>query len=87
MATIYHNCDHNDGCLAMISITDDTDIHYFRASDETGIADLLCMKIGDVLSYNNIPSYIEASSWCPMASAGEIYEDDAVSIQIVDYSD
>lgn len=33
---------------------------------------------------NGVPTYIEASSWCPMASIGDVFESAKFSITITD---
>lgn len=49
------------------------------------IADWLYDIVGDeVEGSNGVPTYIEASSWCPMASIGDVFESAKFSITITD---
>ena len=57
----------------------------FESINEADIADYLCGIVGDeVEESNGVPTYIEASSWCPMASIGDVFESAKFSITITD---
>lgn len=60
-------------------------IRIFESINEADIADYLYGIVGDeVEESNGVPTYIEASSWCPMASIGDVFESAKFSIMIVD---
>lgn len=57
----------------------------FEIINEADIADYLYSIVGDeVEESNGVPTYIEASSWCPMASIGDVFESKKFTIMIVD---
>ena len=57
----------------------------FESINEADIADYLYGIVGDeVEESNGVPTYIEASSWCPMASIGDVFESARFTIAIVD---
>ena len=57
----------------------------FESINEADIADYLYGIVGDeVEESNGVPTYIEASSWCPMASIGDVFESANFSITITD---
>ena len=57
----------------------------FESIIEADIADYLYGIVGDeVEESNGVPTYIEASSWCPMASIGVVFESAKFSITITD---
>ena len=60
-------------------------IRIFEANNEADIADYLYSIVGDeVEESNGVPTYIEASSWCPTASIGDVFENEKFTIMIVD---
>lgn len=60
-------------------------IRIFESINEADIADYLYSIVGDeVEESNGVPTYIEASSWCPMASIGDVFESEKFTITIVD---
>ena len=60
-------------------------IRIFESINEADIADYLYGIVGDEVEENNgVPTYIEASSWCPMASIGDVFESAKFSITITD---
>lgn len=60
-------------------------IRGFAANNEADIADYLYSIVGDeVEKSNGVPTYIEASSWCPTASIGDVFESTRFTIAIVD---
>lgn len=60
-------------------------IRVFEIINEADIADYLYGIVGDeVEESNGVPTYIEASSWCPMASIGDVFESEKFTIMIVD---
>ena len=60
-------------------------IRIFETINEADIADYLYSIVGDeVEKSNGVPTYIEASSWCPMASIGDVFESEKFTIMIVD---
>ena len=60
-------------------------IRGFAANNEADIADYLYSIVGDeVEESNGVPTYIEASSWCPTASSGDVFESARFTIAIVD---
>lgn len=69
---------------AVIVLKDGT-IRIFESINEADIADWLYDVVGDeVEGSNGVPTYIEASSWCPMASIGDVFESAKFSITITD---
>lgn len=57
----------------------------FESINEADIADYLYGIVGDeVEESNGVPTYIEASSWCPMASIGDVFESEKFTITIAD---
>lgn len=79
----------NDGGIQMygkvvITFKNDT-IRGFAANNEADIADYLYGIVGDeVEESNGVPTYIEASSWCPTASIGDVFESKKFTIVITD---
>lgn len=60
-------------------------IRIFEANNEADIADYLYSIVGDEINGSNgVPTYIEASSWCPMASIGDVFESARFTITIAD---
>lgn len=60
-------------------------IRVFETIDEADIADYLYSIVGDEIEESNgVPTYIEASSWCPMASIGDVFESARFTITISD---
>lgn len=60
-------------------------IRIFESINEADIADYLYGIVGDeVEESNGVPTYIEASSWCPTASNGDVFESARFTIAIVD---
>ena len=69
---------------AIVVLTNGT-TRIFESINEADIADYLCGIVGDeVKESNGVPTYIEASSWCPMASIGDVFESAKFSITITD---
>lgn len=63
----------------------DYDLKSLESINEADIADYLYGIVGDeVEESNGVPTYIEASSWCPMASIGDVFESAKFSITITD---
>ena len=57
----------------------------FETINEADIADYLYSIVGnEVEKSNGVPTYIEASSWCPMASIGDVFESARFTITIAD---
>lgn len=57
--------------------------YVFDAQDEETISDFLYEKIGErECELSGIPVFIEASSWCSLASVGETFEDEEFEICI-----
>lgn len=60
-------------------------IRIFESINEADIADYLYGIVGDEVEENNgVPTYIEASSWCPMASIGDVFESARFTMTIID---
>lgn len=60
-------------------------IRIFESINEADIADYLYSIVGDEIEKSNgVPTYIEASSWCPMASIGDVFESARFTITISD---
>ena len=60
-------------------------IRIFETINEADIADYLHYIIGDEVDESNgVLIYIEASSWCPMASIGDAFESEKFTIVITD---
>ena len=60
-------------------------IRVFATNNEADIADYLYGIVGDEIEESNgVPTYIEASSWCPMASIGDVFESKKFTIVITD---
>lgn len=69
---------------AVVVLTNGT-IRIFESINENDIADCLYSIVGDeVEESNGVPTYIEASSWCPMASIGDVFESEKFTITIAD---
>lgn len=58
--------------------------YVFKADDENGISDFLYGIVGESAEeeLSDIPTFIEASSWCPMASIGDTFEREEFTIEI-----
>ena len=57
----------------------------FETINEADIADYLYSIVGDEAEESNgVPTYIEASSLCPMASIGDVFESEKFTITIAD---
>lgn len=60
-------------------------VRVFETNNEADIADYLYSIVGDEIEKSNgVPTYIEASSWCPMASIGDVFESARFTITISD---
>ena len=60
-------------------------IRVFETINEADIADYLYSIVGDEIDESNgVPTYIEASSWCPIASVGDVFENEKFTITITD---
>lgn len=69
---------------AVITLKDGT-TKTFAANDENAIAEFLYENAGNrVEKSNGIPTYIEASSWCPLASIGETFDSSDFVIEIAE---
>lgn len=69
---------------AIVVLTNGT-TRIFESIIEADIADYLYGIVGDeVEESNGVPTYIEASSWCSMASIGDVFESAKFSITITD---
>lgn len=69
---------------AIVVLTNGT-TRIFESINEADIADYLYRIVEDeVEESNGVPTYIEASSWCPMASIGDVFESEKFSITITD---
>lgn len=68
---------------AVITLKNET-IKVFKADDEDGISDFLYDIVGESAQeeVSEIPTFIEASSWCPMASIGDTFEREEFTIEI-----
>lgn len=79
----------NDGAVkmygkAVIAFKNST-IRVFETINEADIADYLYSIVGnEVEESNGVPTYIEASSWCPMASIGDVFESARFTMTIID---
>ena len=51
-------------------------VSIFNADDEDAISDYLYEIVGesDEEELSGIPTFMEASSWCPFAGIGEVFE-------------
>lgn len=60
--------------------------YVFNAGDEDAISDFLYGIVGESIEeeLSGVPTFIEASSWCPMASIGDTFERELFTIKIVD---
>ena len=58
----------------------------FNANDEDGISDFLYGIVGDNTEeeISGVPTFIEASSWCPEAGIGETFERTKFTIEIIE---
>lgn len=56
----------------------------FKANDEDGISDFLYGIVGDSAEeeLSGVPTFIEASSWCPEATIGDTFEREDFIIEI-----
>lgn len=56
----------------------------FKANDEGGISDFLYGIVGDSAEeeLSGVPTFIEASSWCPLAAIGDTFEREDFIIEI-----
>ena len=56
----------------------------FNAGDESSISDFLYGIVGESSKeeLSGIPTFIEASSWCPMACIGDVFEREEFTIEI-----
>lgn len=69
---------------AKITLKDGTTV-VFKANDESSIADFLYEIMGEKLEgLNEVPIFIEASAWCPMACIGDTFEREDFTIEIVE---
>lgn len=69
---------------AKITLKDEITV-VFKTNDESSIADFLYEMVGEKLEESNgIPIFIEASSWCPIASIGDIFENENFTIEITE---
>lgn len=70
---------------ALITLTNGT--HYtFNANDEDAISDFLygIVSNSNEEELSGVPTFIEASSWCPLASIGETFEREKFKIEITE---
>lgn len=75
--------DYSNGAevVAVIEMNNEEYVH--DAQDEDIIADFLYSKVGEKLhEITGVPVFIEASSWCPLASVGETFETEDFHISI-----
>lgn len=58
----------------------------FKANDEDSISNFLYGIVGDSTEeeVSGIPTYIEASSWCPLANIGDMFERTEFVIEIME---
>ena len=58
--------------------------YIFKANDEDGISDFLYGIVGDNAEeeLSGVPTFIEASSWCPQAAIGDTFEREDFIIEI-----
>ncbi len=70
---------------AVITLKDGTE-YVFRANEEDKISDFLYGIVGDSTEeeISGIPTYIEASSWCPLANLGDTFEREEFTIEITE---
>lgn len=70
---------------AIITLEDGTE-HIFSANDEGAISDFLYGIVGDSTEeeLSGVPTFIEASSWCPLACIGDIFDRSKFNIEIVE---
>ena len=68
---------------AVITLKDGT-VYTFKANDEDAISDFLYGIVGDSTEeeLSGVPTFIEASSWCPEARVGEVWGTTTESIGI-----
>lgn len=71
--------------IALITLTNGTQ-YTFKANDEDAISDFLYGIVGDSNEeeLSGVPTFIEASSWCPLASIGDIFEREKFKIEIIE---
>jgi len=60
--------------------------YVFDANNEDAISDFLYGIVGDSAEeeLSGVPTFIEASSWCPIASVGEVFERNDFTIEITE---
>lgn len=70
---------------AAITLKDGTK-HIYKANDEDAISDFLYSIVGDSTreEISGIPTFIEASSWCPEARIGDTFEREEFTIEITE---
>ena len=70
---------------AVITLKDKTK-RIFKADDEDKISNFLYELMGDDAEeeLSGVPTFIEASSWCPLACIGDTFERDLFSIKIIE---
>ena len=58
--------------------------YIFEANDEDGISEFLYDIVGDNAEeeVSGVPTFIEASSWCPHAAIGDMFEREKFVIEI-----
>ena len=68
---------------AVITLRNGTS-YIFVANDEDGISDFLYDIVGDNAEeeLSGVPTFIEASSWCPQAAIGDTFEREDFIIEI-----
>lgn len=70
---------------SLITLTDGAQ-YTFKANDEDAISDFLYGIVGDnnEEELSGVPTFIEASSWCSLASIGDIFEREKFKIEIIE---
>jgi len=82
---VTHDLSNDSDRLAVIRFAGENIEYYFDPADESEISDFLYEKIGEqVDDVNNVPWFMEASAWCPLAVTGEELETDYFTIEIVE---
>lgn len=61
-----------------------TVIRMFNIDDRDGIGQYLLRISGGDVCENGVPLFMEAASWCELASVGERFECERFSIEIVE---
>lgn len=75
--------DYSNGAETIARISIDGEEYIFDTQNENEISDFLYGKIGEVLhEISGVPIFIEASSWCVLASVGDTFETNYFEIAI-----